>query len=107
MKALLDENMPRSLVQLPAPEIEAQTVQENGWSGRKNGELLRLAADDFDVFITTDQGIPHQQNLDQFAIGIVLLEVRSNRAADISRLVSEIKRRATSAKPGIVIHVVE
>lgn len=40
MKALLDENLPRSLVRLLAPEIEAQTVQENGWSGRKNGDLL-------------------------------------------------------------------
>ena len=105
MKALLDENMPRSLVRLLSPEIEAQSVQENGWSGRRNGELLALAADAFDLYITTDQGIPHQQNLGRFEIGIMLLEAPSNRAHDLSRLVSEVKRRANSAKPGIVIRV--
>jgi len=34
-----------------------------GWAGIKNGELLRLAETDFDLFITSDQNIRYQQNL--------------------------------------------
>ena len=33
MRALLDENMPRGLVLSLLPEIEAWTVQQEGWSG--------------------------------------------------------------------------
>ena len=55
--------MPKALVALLAPEVEARTVQQEGWAGRKNGKLLSAAAASFDVLITTDQGIPHQQNL--------------------------------------------
>ncbi len=60
MRALLDENMPRALVALLAPEIEARTVPQEGWRGRKNGLLLSAAAETFDMLITTDHGIPHQ-----------------------------------------------
>ena len=68
MRVLLDENLPKALVRLLAPEIEARTVQQEGWSGRKNGDLLTVAAASFDVLITTDRGIPHQQNLGRYAI---------------------------------------
>ena len=42
---------------------EVLTVAEAGWAGKKNGELLGLAEKDFEVFVTTDKGIPHQQNI--------------------------------------------
>ena len=34
-----------------------------GWTGIDNGELLRLAAERFDVLITADRNFEHQQNL--------------------------------------------
>lgn len=70
MRALLDENMPKALIRLLAPEVEARTVQQEGWSGRKNGDLLSAASASFDIFITTDRGIPHQQNLSRYSIGM-------------------------------------
>jgi predicted nuclease of predicted toxin-antitoxin system len=101
MRALLDENMPKALVRLFAPEIEARTVQQEDWRGRENGDLLAVASKSFDLFITTDRGIPHQQNLNRYAIEIVLLEARSNRAEDLAPLVPKVKERlrdlATSA----------
>ena len=105
MKALLDENMPKALIGLLAPEIEAWTVQQMGWSGRKNGDLLSVASESFDVLITTDQGIPHQQNLTRYDIGIVLLEARSNRIEDLLSLVEQVKARLSSVASGIVIRV--
>jgi hypothetical protein len=55
MRVLLDEQLPRHL----AREIGAHdvsTVQQGGWAGLKNGELLRVAADaGFEVFVTADR----------------------------------------------------
>lgn len=106
MKALLDENMPRALIRLLSPEIDARTVQQEGWRGRRNGDLLRAAAEEFDMFITTDQGIPHQQNLGLYDIGVLLLEAVSNRIEDLAPLVPKVKERLSVVKPGVVIRVV-
>ena len=105
MKALLDENMPRTLVDYLIPEIDATTVQREGWGGLKNGELLTAASAAFDLFITTDRGIPHQQNLSLYDIGIVLLEAPSNRAEDLAPLVPELKSRLGEVRPGVVVRV--
>jgi uncharacterized protein (DUF433 family) len=42
---------------------EVVTVPEAGWAGIKNGELLRLAQAQFDVFITVDQNLSFQQHM--------------------------------------------
>jgi hypothetical protein len=106
VRALLDENMPKALVRLLAPEVEARTVQQEGWSGHKNGELLTVASESFDVLITTDRGIPHQQDLSRYEIGIVLLAARSNRIEDLAPLVPELKAGLDSVAPGVVLRVV-
>ena len=105
MRALLDENMPRALLRLLAPAVEARTVQQEGWSGRKNGDLLAAASAAFDVLITTDQGIPHQQNLSQYNIGIILMEARSNRIEDLAPLVPEVKTALAAIAPGTLIRL--
>ena len=53
---LLDECVPRTL-RRELPGHEVKTVAEMGWSGTKNSALLRLAAAEFDVFLTVDQGL--------------------------------------------------
>jgi hypothetical protein len=42
-------------------DVDVLAVPERGWSGMKNGELLRLAAKEFEVFVTMDAGIEYQQ----------------------------------------------
>jgi len=50
------------------------TAYERGWSTLKNGELLDAAErDGFEVFVTTDSRLKHQQNLDARRIAIVCL----------------------------------
>jgi hypothetical protein len=44
-----------------------------GWAGIKNGELLRLVSAEFDVFITSDKNLKHQQNLSALELSINLL----------------------------------
>ncbi|HLR31211.1 MAG TPA: DUF5615 family PIN-like protein [Fodinibius sp.] len=92
LRVLLDENMPRSFTHLLGDEdIQAQTVGQRGWKGRPDGALLEIAQQEFDVFITTDQGIPHQQNLSKFTLGIILIKARSNRLADLKPLADQVK----------------
>ena len=62
MRILLDESLPRPLARL-LPEHEVRTVAAMGWTGKRNGELLQLAAGDFDAFLTPDQNLEHQQNV--------------------------------------------
>jgi len=44
-------------------EHQCRTVQDMGWSGKKNGVLLELAEMEFDVLVTIDQGSEQEQNL--------------------------------------------
>ena len=105
MRVLLDENLPRRLKQYLPPDVEALTVRQRGWSGKKNGALLRDAAVEFDVFLTTDQGIPHQQNLSGLSIGIGLLRAPSNRLVDLLPLVPRINEALETIGSGQVVQV--
>jgi hypothetical protein len=51
MRVLLDECLPRRLKTVLGGH-DVQTVPEAGWGGKKNGDLLRLAAAGFDAFVT-------------------------------------------------------
>ena len=74
MKLLLDESVPIRLATSFPDTFEIKTVVEMGWSGKENGELLRLAAcAGFEALITVDKNIEHQQNLDALPIAIIVL----------------------------------
>ncbi|MCY7353407.1 MAG: DUF5615 family PIN-like protein [Cytophagaceae bacterium] len=63
MKVLLDENLPRKLKFRLAPH-EVFTVREMGWTGQKNGRLLKLMhKSGFQLLITADENLSFQQNL--------------------------------------------
>jgi len=66
------------------------TVPEAGYAGFKNGELLRRASGSFDLFITTDKNLRHQQNLSAFAMGFILIRAHTNDIADIEPLVPQL-----------------
>ena len=78
MRVLLDECVPWPLRDLLVGH-DATSVQREGWSGIENGELLRRAAEGFDVFITADQGIRYPQNLTDAPIAIVELSTNDLR----------------------------
>lgn len=102
MRLLLDESLPKKLKTLFAPH-DIQTVPEMGWAGRSNGALLRLAEQEFDIFLTADQKLPHQQNLTTFRIGIIVFAARSNRLRDIQPLVHRALEAITAVRPGVVV----
>ncbi|MDQ1523849.1 MAG: hypothetical protein QOE47_1773 [Pyrinomonadaceae bacterium] len=61
-----------------------------GWATKKNGELLKLAESEFDVFLTVDRNLAFQQNLSHFNIAVLVLHTTSNRLADLKPLVPRI-----------------
>jgi len=71
-----------------------------GWAAIKNGELLTLASERFDVFVTSDQNLPFQQNLASFSIAVVVLQARTNRLADLKTLIPKLLTAIESAKQG-------
>ncbi len=95
MRVLLDEMLDRRLKRFLPEGVEAVTVRERGWDSKKNGELLTLAEKEFDVLLTTDRGIPHQQDLSRFDLEVVVLSAKSNRFSDLEPLMAEVRRRLT------------
>ena len=104
MRILLDESVPKDLRD-HLPRHEVVTVQESGWQGKSDGELLRLAAPHFGVLITADQNLPHQQNLATFELGVVILVAQRNRLADYMPLLPLLREELTKVKPGKAIRV--
>lgn len=89
MRILLDESLPRPLRgELPGHSV--RTVGEMGWSALENGELLRRAAEHFDVFLTADQNLQFQQNLSALPIAVAVLAAPANRLEDLRPLIPEL-----------------
>lgn len=73
MKVLLDENLDHALRKLLG-QHEVVTVTYMGWTGLKNGELLRTAEDNgIEVLVTGDRTINYEQNLTGRRVAIVAL----------------------------------
>ena len=100
MRVLLDEQLPRRLVrELTGHDV--RTVQQQGWAGFQNGEILRRAADEgFQVFLTGDRNLQFQQNLVRARIGVVILVAPSNKIEDLLPLVPRALEAINASKPG-------
>jgi predicted nuclease of predicted toxin-antitoxin system len=106
MKVLIDECAPRALKQtLAGAGHECFTVQEAGWSGKVNGDLLALAEAKFDVLVTLDTNLEYQQNLAGRKIAIVILRARSNRLVDLRPHFPAIANVLRSINPGEICYV--
>lgn len=106
MKVLIDECAPKALKSfLSQHGHECLTVQEAGWSGKQNGELLALAEAEFQVLVTLDAKLPYQQNLTHRKIAIVLIRAASNRLTDLSPLFSACSAAIEKIHPGEVVLV--
>jgi len=80
MKVLVDECVDwRLLRDLRA--YDARTVKQLGWEHVQNGSLLRLAAAEFDVFLTVDKDSPYQQNMANFDIAVIILRAGTTASA--------------------------
>ena len=72
----------------------------------EEGELLRAAAAEFDVFLTTDRNLPYQQNLKALDLAVVVIRSVSNAFADVAPLMPEVNAAVRVARPGAATVVV-
>lgn len=106
MRVLIDECAPRALKHFLAEQGHAiLTVQEAGWSGKQNGELLALAEIEFDVLVTIDTNLQYQQNLTGRRIAIVILLAHSNRLEHLSPHFPACVEAVEKIRPGDVVYV--
>lgn len=104
MKILFDECINRRLGK-EFPDHDFYTTHSMGWAGKKNGNLLSLAQEDFDVFITVDKNLQFQQNLSKFNISVIVLDTPRIDLKHLKSLVPKIQEalKLTKTKPLIVI----
>jgi len=81
---------------------EVKTAPEMGWASKRNGELLALAAGEFDVFLTADRNLSYQQDVSAFDIAVVVLAARSNRLDDFRPLIGRLLEVLPTVEPRTV-----
>ena len=105
MLILLDENLLSKKLKKPFLDVgyTVQNVEDLGWRGTKDRELLALAnVFPFDVFITSDKNLPYQQNLQNLALRVVVLNASSTRPDYLLPLIMQIIPLLQSLAPGSV-----
>ncbi len=104
MRLLLDECVPKKLKsELSGHEVS--TVPEMGWAGITNGLLLGRAAERFDVLITTDQNIEHQQNFSKLDLAILVLIAVRNDIDLLRPLMPRARKALGGLRPGALLAV--
>jgi hypothetical protein len=104
MRVLLDE-MISSKLGRELVGHEVSTVPREGWAGLPNGALLDAIDSLFDVLITMDKGLRHQQNLTGRPFGVIEVHARSSDIDDVIPLVPRILERMDAIQPGEIVSI--
>ena len=105
MRLLLDENLPKRL-KIDFSTHVVYTVREKGWNGVKKGDLIKLLlADNFNVLLTFDKNLQHQQNFSKYSVTVIVLSADNNTYLTLSSLSPKVNRilEAEVLSPGIII----
>ncbi len=105
MRILLDECVPKPLKREFA-HLDIKTVGEMGWSGTKNGALLKLMSESgFTILLTSDRNIKYEQNLQQAGIAVIVMVARTNRLVDLLSLIPKVREALITIAPGELIEI--
>jgi len=105
MRLLLDECIDEGL-RHHFTAHECQTCRYAGLTGLANGELLAAAEQaGFEVLITVDQNMPHQQSLRGHSISLLVLRARTTNLDDLLVLLPDVAKALEILRPGEVVRV--
>jgi hypothetical protein len=104
VRILLDHCLPRRLARA-LPTHAVRTTAEHGWEKLRNGVLLAVAAGGFDVFLTIDKKMKHQQNLATLPIAVIVIMAKSNRLADLLPFVPAVEEELKRIRPCTLVEV--
>lgn len=104
MLVLFDNGTPRTLARFLIDQHTVTEARSRGWAELENGELSSAAeAADFEVLVTTDKNLRHQQNLSARRIGVVALG--KGRWTLIEPHVAEVVAAVNASRPGTFVEV--
>jgi len=101
IRVLIDECLPRQLKRWlfeADKDLEIRTLKDTGWEGLKNGVLLKAANGKFDVLVTADKNMHHQQNF--VGLDISVLVFPTNKAKTVEIGVNALTQSLKNIKPG-------
>ena len=98
MRVLLDECVDWRLLRDLAGH-DVKTARQMGWSEVRNGKLLLLAAEHFDVFVTVDRNLSFQNKVVDLPLAVIVLCAPTNRLVALCALLPQLL-------PAIESHVV-
>ncbi len=98
MRVLFDNGTPRGIAKA-LPEHEVQEARDLGWDRLENGELLKAAEEaGFEVLLTNDKNLSHQQNLKGRKIAVVVLG--NSQWPAVRLYLNQIAVAVSAATPG-------
>jgi predicted nuclease of predicted toxin-antitoxin system len=106
VKLLLDECVTRHLTRDLAGH-EVHTVEDAGFKGLENGDLLKAASGAYEVLITADRNLPYQQNLAGLNIAILILAAKRNSYVRLKPLIPRALSALETLKVGDVVRIEE
>ncbi len=98
-RVLIDNCVPYDFV----PYIRAATVThvlDLGWDKLHDRPLLEIADGKFDVIVTVDRNLPHQQNLSRYSTALIILRVPSNTTPQLRLMIDELNLTIEQIKVG-------
>lgn len=99
MKLVLDERVTRQL-KPHLTDFEVFTVLEMEWGGIKNGKLMALSVEyGFDVLLTMDKDVRHQQNLDEYPLTVVVLNSITSKLEELVMFLPAFRKQAAGFNP--------
>ncbi len=104
MRIFFDHCVDRRLRRL-LREYVVLTAYEMRWHEKKNGELLSLVEGEFDLFLTIDQNIKHQQNLSSRSLRFIVLVGSDNQYETLAPLIPKIKETLLTIAPGELVEL--
>ena len=104
MRILLDHNLDWRLKRL-LPDHEVRSTKEMGWETLTNGQLITQAEAQFDVLLTVDRNIKHQQNLTGRRIVIVVLLASANTRTALTPLMPQVEALLRNVEAGQLYEV--
>jgi len=106
VKLLLDECVTRHLKR-DLVGHDVHTVEDAGFKGLENGELLKAASGAYEVLITVDRNIPYQQNIADLNIAILILAAKRNSYVRLKPLIPTALSALETINAGDVIRIEE
>lgn len=101
LDSCVDQRLARCL-----PDYDVVHARELSWERLQNGQLVRAAAQQFDILITVDKNMRHQTQLVGIGLAVAVLDVRRNRLDQLLPLVPRLIEALSTAVPG-EYHVVQ